>query len=396
MRFWGVTGTNGKTTTTWIAAEFINAASGRKCGYVTTVEVNTGTRRFYTGYTTPPLKQLKEIFAEMEANGCTDCVMEVSSHAIHQHRTGDTVFSGGVFTNLSEDHLDYHKTMEAYFDVKLDFARQIAAAHKTRPDMGRKDLPPYVVCLDGGYGREMFNAVGNLAVNVIAVTTGDGRARTQAAPQPNFDLSELKLVGDYNKSNVLCAAALAEAAGVSHAVIQEVIPTLKPRWGRLELVENPLVKAKVYVDFAHTPDGLEKVLSAVRGTMTSNLQPSTSNLQPSLWVVFGAGGDRDPMKRPLMGAACAKAADKLVVTSDNPRSEDPLKIIEAILAGIDGSRRQSTMVEPDRKKAIEIALRGAREGDVVVVAGKGHETTQEIKGEKHPFDDREVIRSFRP
>ena len=403
MRFWGITGTNGKTTTTWIAAAFINAASGRKCGYVTTVEVNTGTRRFYTGYTTPPLAQLKEIFAEMEANGCTDCVMEVSSHAIHQHRTGDTVFSGGVFTNLSEDHLDYHKTMEAYFDVKLDFARQIAAAHKTRPDMGRKDLPPYVVCLDGGYGREMFNAVGNLAVNVIATSNGTHGTDETHETTPAYDLSEFKLVGDYNKSNVLCAAALAEAAGVSHAVIQEVIPTLKPRWGRLELVENPLVKAKVYVDFAHTPDGLEKVLSAVRGTMTSNLQPPTSNLQPptsnlqpSLWVVFGAGGDRDPMKRPLMGAACAKAADKLVVTSDNPRSEDPLKIIDAILAGIDGSRRQSTTVEPDRKKAIEIALRGAREGDVVVVAGKGHETTQEIKGEKHPFDDREVVRTFCP
>ena len=127
MNFWGITGTNGKTTTTWIFAEFLNATPGRKCGYVTTVEVNTGSRQFYTGYTTPPLAQLKEIFAEMEANGCTDCVMEVSSHAIHQHRTGDTVFSGGIFTNLSEDHLDYHKTMEAYFDVKLDFARQIAA-----------------------------------------------------------------------------------------------------------------------------------------------------------------------------------------------------------------------------------------------------------------------------
>ena len=389
MRFWGVTGTNGKTTTTWITAEFINAAKDRKCGYVTTVEVNTGTRQFYTGYTTPPLNQLKEIFAEMEANGCTDCVMEVSSHAIHQHRTGDTVFSGGVFTNLSEDHLDYHKTMEAYFDVKLDFARQIAAAHPTTPDMGRRDLPPYVVCLDGGYGREMFNAVGNLAVNVIPVSIDRNREQSAA-----FDLSGLQLVGDYNKSNVLCAAALAEAAGVPHDAIQAVIPTLKPRWGRLELVENPAVKAKVYVDFAHTPDGLEKVLTAVRGEMSSDLRPKTSNLKPSLWVVFGAGGDRDPMKRPLMGEACAKLADKLVVTSDNPRSEDPMAIINAILGGIDGNRRQSVAVEPDRKAAIEMALREADEGDVVIIAGKGHETTQEIKGVKYPFDDREIVRQF--
>ena len=399
MRFWGITGTNGKTTTTWITAEFINAAKDRKCGYVTTVEVNTGSRQFYTGYTTPPLAQLKEIFAEMEANGCTDCVMEVSSHAIHQHRTGDTVFSGGVFTNLSEDHLDYHKTMEAYFDVKLDFARQIATAHPTTPDMGRRDLPPYVVCLDGGYGKEMFNAVGNLAVNVIPVSLtrakakGEGEQRNLISAvglgSSRFDLSELQLVGDYNKSNVLCAAALAEAAGVPHDAIQAVIPTLKPRWGRLEEVKSKSekVKSRVFVDFAHTPDGLEKVLAAARGFTLEGKK---------LWVVFGAGGDRDPMKRPLMGEACAKLADRLVVTSDNPRSEDPMAIINAIVAPISSliPHPPSLVIEPDRKKAIEFALREAGEGDVVIIAGKGHETTQEIKGVKYPVDDREVVRAF--
>ena len=401
MRFWGITGTNGKTTTTWIAAEFINAAKDRRCGYVTTVEVNTGSRRFYTGYTTPPLAQLKEIFAEMERNGCTDCVMEVSSHAIHQHRTGDTVFSGGVFTNLSEDHLDYHKTMEAYFDVKLDFARQIAAAHRATPDMGRRDLPPYVVCLDGGYGHEMFNAVGNLAVNVIPVSAKKLEGRVGVG-QWRFDLSGLQLVGDYNKSNVLCAAALAEAAGVPHGAIQAVIPTLKPRWGRLEEVKSKSekVKSRVFVDFAHTPDGLEKVLMAVRAEMLrESNNRTTEQSNNSLWVVFGAGGDRDPMKRPLMGEACAKFADRLVVTSDNPRSEDPLKIIDAILVGVNRTIEQSeqsnnVFVEPDRKKAIEFALREADEGDVVIIAGKGHETTQEIKGVKYPFDDREIVRQF--
>ena len=401
MRFWGVTGTNGKTTTTWIAAAFIDADPHRRCGYVTTVEVNTGSRRFYTGYTTPPLNQLREIFAEMEQNGCTDCVMEVSSHAIHQHRTGDTVFSGGVFTNLSEDHLDYHKTMEAYFDVKLDFARQIAAAHRATPDMGRRDLPPYVVCLDGGYGREMFNAVGNLAVNVIPVSAKKVKVRGEGE-QWNFDLSELQLVGDYNKSNVLCAAALAEAAGVPHETIQAVIPTLKPRWGRLEEVksEEGRVKSRVFVDFAHTPDGLEKVLTAVRAEMHRNSNNQTiEQSNNSLWVVFGAGGDRDSMKRPLMGEACAKLADRLVVTSDNPRSEDPLKIIDAILVGVNRTIEQSeqsnnVFVEPDRKKAIEYALREAGEGDIIIIAGKGHETTQEIKGVKYPFDDREVVRNF--
>ena len=372
MRIWGITGTNGKTTVTWIAAAFIDAEPGRKCGYVTTVEVYDGVRRFYTGYTTPPYPQLREIFAAMAANGCTDCVMEVSSHAIHQHRTGDTVFAGGAFTNLSEDHLDYHKTMAAYFDVKLDFARQIAAAHPTTPAMGRRDLPPYVVCLDGGYGREMFNAVGNLAVNVLSVT----------CERPGYDLSALRLVGDYNRSNVLVAAALAEAAGVGRETIARLIPELRPRWGRLERVENPECAAEVYVDFAHTPDGLEKVLAAARGFCRGEL-----------WVVFGAGGDRDPMKRPLMGAAAAQAADRLVITSDNPRSEDPLAIIAAIRAGIPADA--AVVVEPDRKQAIHTVLASAASGDVVIIAGKGHETTQEIAGVKHPFDDREMVRAFR-
>ena len=388
MRFWGITGTNGKTTTTWIAAEFINACKDLRAGHITTVEAFDGARRFYTGYTTPPLEKLKEIYAAMEANGCTDCVMEVSSHAIHQNRVGfgeTTTFAGGAFTNLSEDHLDYHKTMEEYFRVKLSFAERIAEeglrAHgwKGAPpaSAGRRDFPVYAVCLDGGYGKEMLAACGRLPLNVIPVS----------CRSPRYDLSGLRLIGDYNRSNVLVAAAIAEAAGVPGDVIQATIPKLAPRWGRLERVENPAVKAEVYVDFAHTPDGLEKVLAAVRGDMERR------GLKGSLWVVFGAGGDRDPMKRPLMGEACAKGADRLVVTSDNPRSEDPMEIIRQILAGIPdaGSR---VAVEPDRAKAISLALSDATEGDVVVIAGKGHETTQEIAGVKHPFDDRDMVRRF--
>ena len=387
MKVWGITGTNGKTTTTWILAAFLGADPARKVGYVTTVEVFDGARRFYTGYTTPPLARLKEIFAAMEANGCTDCVMEVSSHAIHQNRVGfgeTTVFSGGAFTNLSEDHLDYHKTMEEYFRVKLSFAERIAAdnarlrgwSNGVPPSAGRRDFPPYVVCMDGGFAGEMLEACGRLPLNVIPVS----------AKSPRIDLSELPLVGDYNKSNTLVAAALAEAAGVSREAIQAVVPSLTPRWGRLERVENASVAADVYVDFAHTPDGLEKVLAAMRNETPARL-----------WVVFGAGGDRDPMKRPLMGEVCARLADRVVVTSDNPRSEDPTAIIKAILAGMPPGVSESggVHVEPDRRAAIAFALSNAARGDVVVIAGKGHETTQEIAGVKHPFDDREVVRGFR-
>lgn len=393
MRFWGITGTNGKTTTAWVFAEFVNAwgaqlrarervseaerADGRAplCGYITTVEAFDGARHFYTGYTTPPLAQLKEIYAAMEANGCTDCVMEVSSHAIHQNRVGFgevTSFSGGAFTNISEDHLDYHKTMEEYFRVKLSFAEQIARGNPS----GRK--APFAVCIDGEGGERMYEACRGIpGLDAFPVT----------AKPPAFDFSGLQLVGDYNKSNVALAAALALVAGVPYDAIQRTIPLLRPRWGRLELVENPSVKAKVYVDFAHTPDGLEKVLSAARG-----FTPHDGRL----WVVFGAGGDRDPMKRPLMGEACARLADSLVVTSDNPRSEDPATIIDAIVAGVDRAavRPRLVRIEPDRREAIFFALANAASSDVVIIAGKGHETTQEIKGVKHPFDDREVVRSF--
>ena len=374
MRFWGITGTNGKTTTAWIFAAFVDAGGG-KCGYITTVEAFDGARRFYTGYTTPPIAQLREIYADMEANGCTDCVMEVSSHAIHQNRVGfgeTTRFSGGAFTNLTEDHLDYHKTMEEYFRVKRSFAERIAEG---RPGA------PYAVCLDGGCGREMLEAVKGLPLEVVPVTRGGYGA---GGMSPEYDLSGLQLVGDYNKSNVLLAAALAEASGVPHDAIQATIPALRPRWGRLEYVQNTNVKAKVYVDFAHTPDGLEKVLSAARG-----FTPRDGRL----WVVFGAGGDRDPMKRPLMGEAAARLADVAVVTSDNPRSEDPVKIIGQIVAGASGAKEMH--VEPDRRAAIAYALANAADRDVVIVAGKGHETTQEIKGVKYPFDDREVVRAWR-
>ena len=378
MRFWGITGTNGKTTTAWVLADFLGAA------YITTVEVWTLKRRFYTGYTTPPLSMLKEIYAEMEAAGAKDCVMEVSSHAIAQNRVGfgeTTLFSGGAFTNISEDHLDYHKTMEAYFRAKMGFPEAIAKnAPPPSTCAGRRDLPPFVVCLDGeeSGARRMLEEAGRLPLNVIPVSFR----------RPRFDLSRLRLAGDFNKSNVLAAATLAEAAGVPRETIQRRIPFLQPRWGRLERIENADCKGTVYVDFAHTPDGIAKVLEAARGFTPPGA---------SIWIVFGAGGDRDPMKRPLMGEAAASGADRIVVTSDNPRSEDPDAIISAIMGGIakhGGTAASGAVAIADRRDAISFALSNAAQGDTVLICGKGHETTQEIAGVKYPFDDREEVRRW--
>ena len=353
MRFWGITGTNGKTTTAWVLADFLESA------YITTVEVNTLKRRFSSGYTTPPKAMLAAIYAEMEASGATDCVMEVSSHAIAQNRVGFnvlTTFSGGAFTNITEDHLDYHKTMEEYFRVKLDFARRLPAGS------------PYVIAMDGLGSPEMFKAVSKLPLNAIPVSIEGSR----------FNLSELKFAGKYNQSNVLVAATLAECAGIPKEVIESKIPLLRPKWGRLEEVKSSS-KARVFVDFAHTPDGLANVIKAAR-----------EFTQGSLIVVFGAGGDRDRAKRPLMGKTVSELADFAVVTSDNPRSEDPASIIAGIIDGMNGNH----IAIPDRREAIECALQRASEGDIVLVCGKGHETTQEIAGVKYPFDDRAVIASI--
>ena len=350
MNVYGITGTNGKTTTTWVLAEFLKPIG--RTGHVTTVEVDTGSRKFSTGYTTPPNKVLMDIFAEMEANGLANCVMEVSSHAIHQNRTAGTRFAGGAFTNLSEDHLDYHKTMEAYFAAKRLFFER------------------------GDWGRRLADELAALPLRLVTC----GISVPRDAEFADFVSRRSPLAGRYNVQNVLVAAALARAAGVAEESIRAAVPSLTPRWGRLERVKTRSA-AEVFVDFAHTDDALANVLSTVRAFTKGKV-----------WAVFGAGGDRDRAKRPLMGAAAARWADHLVVTSDNPRSERPEDIIAEIVAGIPAGA--AVTVEPDRRAAIHYALAHAARGDTVVVCGKGHETTQTIGARVLPFDDRIVCAEY--
>ena len=391
MKIYGITGTNGKTTTTWILGEFLRAgcrgaAASRPTGLVTTVEVRTGTRAFSSGYTTPPLKALKEILAEMRRNGLVNCVMEVSSHAIHQRRTGNVRFAGGGFTNLTQDHLDYHRTMERYFQAKADFFRRLAASTPGAPA---------AVCVDGAYGARLARICRRHSLRLVTCgRSAEAEVRAsglEVSPDGNvFELTlggetrrvSCPLAGAYNVENVLVAAALAYGAGVAPERIFETIPLLAPRWGRLERVPCA-AKATVFVDYAHTDDALANVLGTVRAFTPGEV-----------WAVFGAGGDRDRTKRPKMGRAAAAKADRLVVTSDNPRTEDPRAIIGEILAGVPADAK--TKVLSDRAEAIAWALAHAKRGDSVVVCGKGHETTQTIGTVKIPFDDRLQVAAWTP
>ena len=387
MEVFGITGTNGKTTTAWLLHEMLREY-GQQVGLITTVQISYQDRVIPAVRTTPDACELQAQLAAMVSAGCHSAVMEVSSHALHQHRVAGLRFAGAAFTNLSHDHLDYHGSMAEYWETKK---RLFALLAQENPGA------PAVCFIDAAYGADMATYSATLPLKSITcgfsdtadiraqqiVLTPDGSSFTFAgdALQGRGPFSmpvKSHLAGRYNIANMLCAAALALEAGVPPETIAGVMQKVYPQWGRLERVP---VKAafRVFVDYAHTDDALTQVLSAIREMGSGRIL-----------VVFGCGGDRDRKKRPLMGTACAKGADILVVTSDNPRSEDPDTIITDILAGI--PEGTDVHVEPDRRDAIRLALSLARENDVVLVAGKGHEAFQEVAGRVFPFDDRQVTK----
>jgi UDP-N-acetylmuramoyl-L-alanyl-D-glutamate--2,6-diaminopimelate ligase len=380
LKVYGITGTNGKTSTTWILASLLSS-----CGYITTVETDTRTRKFPSDHTTPDAVSLQKLFSEMNEAGLSSCVMEVSSHAIVQKRIAGTRFAGCAFTNLSEDHLDFHKNMSSYFEAKLEFFKYVA---EINPGAAA------VICMDNPFGEEMLRLVKELPLKVMTCgcseavdfkaldvqISASGSSFTLVSNNGESARVNCPLSGRYNVSNVLVASALAFLAGISFTEIAGKIPLLFPRWGRLERVDSQS-EADVFIDFAHSNDALENVLSTVREFTKGRV-----------WAVFGAGGNRDVSKRPLMGEAAAKYADKVIITSDNPRNEDPLVIIGHIADGIPPS--SSAVIEPDRRAAIKYALENAEKGDSVVICGKGHETCQEIAGVSYPFSDREEVLSY--
>lgn len=357
MELIAITGTNGKTTTAHMLASIL-AASGRAVEVIGTLTQKR---------TTPEATDLQIRLAELRDGGTTDVVMEVTSHALQLHRVDGLRFRVGVFTNLSQDHLDFHETMEAYFRSK---------ARLFDPSF----IEQAVVNADDLHGHLLIDAA---TVPTTAFGLADAQDLVLNTESSTFTWRGTPIVlamgGGFNVSNALAAAVTAERLGVDRAAIAEGLRTVTVP-GRYEPITEGQPFA-VVVDFAHTPDGLERVLRAARSTLGSDGR---------LIVVFGCGGDRDRSKRPQMGAIASVLADLAVLTSDNPRREDPFAIIEEVEAGAASGR--SLVVEIDRRVAIARALRSARPGDVVVIAGKGHESGQEIGGITRPFDDRVVAR----
>jgi len=354
----GITGTNGKTTTAHLLAAILDAA-GRPCGVIGTL---TGAR------TTPEAPELQAQLAAFLAEGRQAVSMEVSSHALDQHRVDGTAFALAVFTNLSQDHLDHHGTMEAYFQAK---ARLFDAGLSARA----------VVNLDDPHGRLLRDAA---QIPTTGFSLADATA-VEAGPRGSrfrWRGTELRttLAGRFNLANVLAAVTAAAELGVGTDAIAQGLAEAAPVPGRFELVDAGQPFA-VVVDYAHTADGLAALLASAR---------ELTGPGGRVLVVFGCGGDRDRAKRPAMGAAAAEGADVVVVTSDNPRSEDPHAIIASVLSGI--PEDVQPVIEPDRRAAITAAVSRASAGDVVVIAGKGHETTQIAGATCTPFDDRVVAR----
>lgn len=356
-----VTGTNGKTTTCAFLAPVFEANGWR----ATTVGTLSHLR------TTPEAPELHSLLAEWRAEGGRAVAMEVSSHALEQHRSDAVNFAAGVFTNLTPEHLDYHPTMEAYFEAKARLFQ-----------LGRVEVA--VINRDDPWGQRLADRVREAGDRLVTFSPSEEATNVRLDPAGSRFTwrgreMRIRVGGAFNVANAVAAAACAEALGVPLDAVAEGLAGLEGVPGRFQLIDagQPF---SVVVDYAHTPDGLTKVLQSARRMAEGRLI-----------VVFGAGGDRDREKRPLMGRAASELADLAVVTSDNPRHEDPDVIIDEIAAGSKGA--DNVLREADRAQAIATALATAGAGDVVVIAGKGHEKGQDVAGRIHPFDDVEVARA---
>lgn len=373
----GVTGTNGKTTIATLLYNMFRKM-GHKCGLLSTVCNYIEDKAIPTGHTTPDPIELNQLLAEMVSAGCEYAFMECSSHAIAQKRISGLTFAGGIFTNLTRDHLDYHKTFENYRDAKKAFF---------------DGLPKTAFAITNADDKNGMVMVQNTKAAIKTYSTrsmADFKARIIECHFEGMYLDidnhevGVQFIGKFNVSNLLAVYSAAVMLGKKSEDILLAMSTLHSVNGRLEPVHSPEGYTAI-VDYAHTPDALENVLNAIHEVLNGKGQVIT---------VCGAGGNRDKGKRPLMAQEAVKQSDKVIITSDNPRFEDPQAIINDMLAGLNAQQMKKVVSIVDRKEAIRTACMMAQKGDVILIAGKGHEDYQEVKGVKHHFDDKEVVREI--
>jgi len=380
----GVTGTNGKTTTTFMIHAIMEAA-GIPCGLLGTVRYQIGQRVIPAARTTPESVEIQDMMSQMLRAGCGGVSMEVSSHALEQLRVAEVDFDVAVFTNLSQDHLDYHGRMEDYFESKVRLFSALGTVRKA----GRA-----VVNADNAYGRELIKRLGgdhavlSYGVSSAAIVraedvrvSAEGSYFVVHTPQGSIPMS-LPLIGRFNVSNALAAIAASHALGIDLPTAEAALTEFKPVPGRVERVDVQQ-DFSVIVDYAHTADALRNVLATVAELTRGRLI-----------VVFGCGGDRDKGKRKPMGEVASELADFSILTTDNPRTEDPRAIVKQVEEGFAAGARGRYQIIEDRREAIERALDIARPGDAVVIAGKGHETYQEFADAVVPFNDRQVVEEY--
>lgn len=377
LKLIGITGTNGKTTTTTLLYNLF-IEMGESVGLISTVVNKINKQSIPTKHTTPDPMSLNKLLAEMVEASCQYCFMEVSSHAIHQHRIGGLYFSGGAFTNITHEHLDYHKTFKEYINVKKAFFDHLPSDAFAVTNVDDKNG---MVMLQNTKAKQHTYALKNMADYKAKVLENQFSGLVL-----NLEGTELytRLIGDFNAYNILLVYAIADLLMDNPIEIMRIISKLEAVEGRFEYYKSETGVIAI-VDYAHTPDALENVLKTIKNIRTGN---------ETVYTLVGCGGDRDKTKRPTMAKIACDLSDKVILTSDNPRTEDPDKIIEDMMVGVDGVHFKKTLSIANRREAIKTACSQAESNDIILIAGKGHETYQEIHGVRHDFDDLEITKEI--
>jgi UDP-N-acetylmuramoyl-L-alanyl-D-glutamate--2,6-diaminopimelate ligase len=377
LKLIGVTGTNGKTTITTLLFNLYTKMEFQ-CGLISTVVNKICEREIPSTHTTPDPISLNKLLSEMVEEGVSHCFMEVSSHAIHQNRIAGLTFAGGAFTNITHDHLDYHKTFIEYINVKKAFFDNLP---KSAFALTNEDDKNGLVMLQNTKAKKRTYSLRSMSDYKAKVLENQFSGLVL-----NINGKELwtKLIGDFNAYNLLAVFGISQELGEDETEVLTILSELESVEGRFEhLVSSTGIVA--IVDYAHTPDALDNVLKTIENIRTKN---------ETVFTVVGCGGDRDKTKRPIMAAIACERSEKVILTSDNPRSEDPNTIIDEMMAGVDAVNYKKTLSIVDREQAIKTAVSMAEKNDIILIAGKGHEKYQEIKGVRHDFDDLETIKEL--